>query len=64
MIINGKRVNANSIVMENVDIRDFPDFADAFAASAEFVNGTRLNESELELLTERYGNDLAHESIR
>lgn len=64
MKINGKRVNANSVKMEDVDIRDFPDFSDAFASYAEFTDGTPLNDDELSTLTEVYGNDLAHESIR
>jgi hypothetical protein len=63
MTISGKRVNANSITMEDIDIRDYPDFSDAFASYAEFVDGTPLSESELEVLTELYGNELAHETI-
>ena len=64
MNINGRKVNANSVVMENIDIKDYPDFCDAFASSATFVDGTPLNETELEQLTERYGNDLVHENLR
>ena len=64
MNLNGKRINANSIKMEDVNIRDYPDFSDAFVASAEYVDGKALTEEELEILTELYGNELAHESIR
>lgn len=63
IVINDKIVVRSSIVMEDVDTRDYPDFCDAYAAEAEFEDGTPLNESELETLTSEYGCELAHESL-
>ena len=37
--INGKQVARSSVVMENVDLRDLPDFCDAYASKAEFEDG-------------------------
>ena len=61
--INGKQVVRSSVVMENVDTRDYPDFCDAYASEAEFADGTSLTQAELETLTEKHGNELAHASI-
>ena len=49
--------------MENVDTRDYPDFCDAYASEAEFADGTSLTQAELETLTEKHGNELAHASL-
>ena len=43
-----KKVNINSISMDGVDSRDYPDFCDAFIDYAEYEDGTELNEDELE----------------
>ena len=51
-----------NIVMENVDMRDYPDFCDSYVESAEYADGTPLTEYECEELTEVHGNDLAHKS--
>lgn len=61
--INDKKVSLGSVVMENVDTRDYPDFSDAYASEAEFEDGTSLTEAELETLTEKHGNELAHTSL-
>lgn len=41
-----------NLEVDNVDMRDFPDFCDACFSYAEFENGTPLTDSELEQLTE------------
>lgn len=61
--INGKQVVRSSVEMEEVHLWDAPDFADAFASKAEFADGTSLTEAELETLTEKHGNELAHASL-
>lgn len=66
IVIDGKSVDKTSIGIEGVDPRDRPDFVDAFAATAEFKDGTPLTDAQLEELTERYPeiiNDLAHDQI-
>jgi len=62
IFINGKEVDRRSVVMADVDGRDYPDFSDAYVESAEFKDGTPLTETELEELTESEGCELAHES--
>jgi hypothetical protein len=38
-------------VVEKVDMRDYPDFCDAFFSYAETVDGRELSDAELESLT-------------
>jgi hypothetical protein len=49
-----------NIQVEGIDFADYPDFCDAFIASAE-RNGTPLNEKELEELNE--DKDFVYECI-
>lgn len=44
------RVNVRSIEFEDIDPRDYPDFADAYISYAEFEDGTPLNDEQLEEL--------------
>jgi len=53
MFINGKEVDMSTIQVEGVDSRDYPDFSDAYISSAEFVDGTELDETEIDELEER-----------
>ena len=47
-------INDNSIVIENIDVTDYPDFVDATITYAEFTDGRPLNERQLERLNEEY----------
>lgn len=61
--LNGKEVEMNSIELDGVDSKDYPDYSDAYIVGAEFVDGTPLTHQELEQLeSENYGlvNSLAH----
>jgi hypothetical protein len=49
-----------NVQVEGIDFADYPDFCDAFIASAE-RNGTPLNEEELEELNE--DKDFVYECI-
>jgi len=40
------KVNIKSIQIEDVDIKDYPDFCDAFISYAEYEDGTELAEEE------------------
>jgi hypothetical protein len=64
-IINGKEVDKGSIVMDNVDPHDYPDFSDACIIKAEFVDGTELTDEELDLLNSEgeLVNNSAHEQF-
>ena len=51
MELNGKKVNAFSIEVDGVDMRDYPDFCDAYIDYAEYEDGIPLTNEELDLLT-------------
>ena len=45
-----KNVDLNSIELDGIDTRDYPDFCDAFICNASFDNGKPLNDAELDEL--------------
>jgi len=45
-----ERIDMNSIEIDGVDRRDYPDFADAYVSYAQYKNGRSMDESELEKL--------------
>ena len=62
----GKKVDISSIEIEDVDMRDYPDFSDAFVSYAEYTNGKELSDRELEDFMDEYPDlvhELAHESL-
>jgi hypothetical protein len=66
VMIDGKEVNVRSIVAGNVDHSDYPDFADAYADSAEFMDGTPLSDDQLSQLDDMHSDLVqmaAHDSL-
>ena len=64
--MNIKEININSVMVENVDMRDYPEFCDAFISHAETVDGRELTEEELEALTVDYPEvvlEVAHQTL-
>jgi len=64
ILIDEKEVDRSSLVIDNVDTRDFPDFADAMFSEASFTDGKALTDEQLEKLTFQEGcllNEMAHE---
>ena len=57
--IKEKEVDVNSLTVEGIDPKDFPDFSDAFFASGKFKDGSELTEDELEELTFNEGESLS-----
>ena len=45
-----KKINWRSLEFEDIDLRDYPDFSDAYVSYAEYEDGTALTDDELELL--------------
>jgi hypothetical protein len=45
-------VDYSSLVVGNIDTKDYPDFSDAYFESGYFLDGTELPDDILELLTE------------
>lgn len=65
LMLNGKKVDIESLEIDGVDPRDYPDFSDAYISDASYVDGTPLSPQDIEQLEkENYGlvNDLAHGS--
>lgn len=50
---DNKKISLESIVVEGVDPKDYPDFCDAFMTYAEWEDGTPLTEEELEKVADR-----------
>ena len=44
---NGSMVDINTINIEGIQANDYPDFVDAFIASASYVDGTPMSDDEL-----------------
>lgn len=44
--------SVKNLVVEGVDMRDYPDFVDAYAVYAENAQGVALSEAELDILND------------
>ena len=51
---NGKKVKMDSLSIDGVDHKDYPDFVDTYFASATYTNGKDLTDDELDKLTDEY----------
>lgn len=63
--LGNKKVYINSIEIDDIDKRDYPDFTDAYISYAEYTDGKELNDNELEELQDEYPsilNELIHEN--
>ena len=56
------KVDYNSIEIEDIDMRDYPDFSDAFISYAEDHRGRELSDEELDVLNDEH-YDLVGEII-
>lgn len=57
----GKEIDYDSLVVDGIDTRDYPDFSDAYFASGEYMDGTPLPDAVLDELTS--DGDLLHQHI-
>ncbi len=62
VMVNGKAVDINSLEVDGIDTRDYPDFSDAYFSGGSFEDGTDLSDSDLEELSYKHG-DLLHELV-
>jgi hypothetical protein len=63
-MVDGKPVNIDSIELDDVKDWDRPDFADAYASYAEFEDGKKLTDKQLDELTDKHPgviNQIANE---
>jgi len=66
IMLNGKEVDVTSIEIDGVDHKDFPDFSDAYISAASYIDGTPVDNNDLERIdAENYGlvNQLAHDQL-
>lgn len=52
------KVDMSTIELDGVDPSDYPDFSDAFIASAQFNDGRELTDDELDQLTDELSDDM------
>lgn len=47
-------VDESSVIVDNIDMLDYPDFSDAFIRYAEFKDGTPLTDEQLDILNDDF----------
>ena len=58
--LQSKSVMLTDLVADGIDMRDYPDFADAFITSA-YVDGREATEDELDAINEK--SELVYETV-
>lgn len=56
-----KEIDYSTIEIDGIDMRDYPDFCDAYACYAEYTDGTPLTDCELDAIDSLTIHELAHE---
>lgn len=54
MQLHGKLIDVKSLVVDGVDLNDWPDFCDTYFSEGKFTDGSDLNDSELDMLAIEY----------
>lgn len=62
IMIDNKVVDAGSIVVDGIDIEDHPDYTEAYVRSAEYEDGSALDEDALAKLKLQY-SDLIYDKV-
>jgi len=66
IMVNDKLVDRSSIIVDNVDMKDYPDFVDAYAIEAACITGIKLSDDDLDVLNDEYPDVIqsaAHDSM-
>lgn len=60
MILNGRAIDRGSLEVDGIDMRDYPDFCDAYFVGGNFADGELedLTEKELDALRDLYPDEL------
>jgi hypothetical protein len=64
--LKGKMVDVNTVEIDGVDTKDYPDFCDTYIECAQFTDGTELTDVELEEFSDNNPeliNEMAFESL-
>ena len=62
MELNGMAILEDSLVVDGIDMSDYPDFCDAYFDFARFADGTILTDDQLDELTDNY-RDVLYEKV-
>ena len=62
MELNGMAILEDSLVVDGIDMSDYPDFCDAYFDFARFADGTVLTDDQLDELTDNY-RDVLYEKV-
>jgi hypothetical protein len=66
VMLNGKDIDMDSLEVDGVDHNDHPDYSDAYFSNAKYMDGTPLDDHELDDLTDNYRdivNQMANHSM-
>ena len=61
--VNGKEVDTDSLEIDGIDMRDYPDFVDAYFSDGEFMDGSEMSQDELDYLRDHHG-ELLYDKIQ
>jgi len=53
-VSNNKTIDMSSLKISGVDTKDHPDYSDAYFCSGKHLDGTKLDDNELEALTDKF----------
>ncbi len=63
ILISGKELDWDSLVIGGIDPSDYPDFCDAYVENACFEDGTWLTEEEVLMIPDDVAQELAFETL-
>jgi hypothetical protein len=61
--VNGKEVDTDSLEIDGIDMRDYPDFVDAYFSDGQFMDGSEMSQDELDYLRDHHG-ELLYDKIQ
>ncbi len=60
--LEGKEVDTDTLEVDGIDTKDYPDFCDAYFSKGFFVDGTELTGDQLDQLGEHH-REYLHEKV-
>lgn len=61
-VMDLKKIDWTSMELAGIDTKDYPDFADAYIQSMDYIDGTPIPDEELDRITCEY-SDLVYEAV-
>jgi hypothetical protein len=60
--VNSKEVDVDSLKVDGIDLKDHPDYSDAYISYGKFADGTEMSDDELDNIRDNYG-ELMHKLV-